>query len=47
MVVFNILKKLEETNNDQYKDFYLNALTIFLKPIQFEIKKWIHSNLTC
>jgi len=47
MVVFNILKKLEETSNDQYKEFYLNALTIFLQPIQFEIKKWIHSNLTC
>jgi hypothetical protein len=47
MVVFNVLKKLEETTNDQYKEFYLNSLESFLKPIQYEIKKWIHINLTC
>jgi len=47
MVVFNILKKIEESSNVNYKEFYFNALECFLQPIQIEIRKWIQSNLTC
>jgi hypothetical protein len=47
MVVYNVLKKLEEVENDYYKDNYIQAIYHFLLPIHAEIGKWIHANLTC
>ena len=47
MVVFNILKKMEETTNTLYKDYYITSLLSFLEPIHLEIRKWIQDNLTC
>lgn len=47
MVVFNILKKMEETTNNIYKDYYITALLSFLEPTHLEIRKWIQDKLTC
>jgi hypothetical protein len=46
-VVFNILKKLEEVENEYYKENYIQSIYYFLLPIHAEIGKWIHTNLTC
>tara|TARA_B100001758_G_C18333060_1_gene569965 strand:+ start:439 stop:1062 length:624 start_codon:yes stop_codon:yes gene_type:complete len=47
MVVFNILKKMEETTNNIYRDYYITALLSFLEPTHLEIRKWIQDKLTC
>ena len=47
MVVFNLLKKMEETTNSIYKDYYISSLLSFLQPTHLEIRKWIQDKLTC
>ena len=47
MVVFNILKKMEETTNTIYKNYYITSLLGFLEPTHLEIRKWIQDKLTC
>ena len=41
------LKKLEEVENEYYKENYIQSIYYYLLPIHAEIGKWIHTNLTC
>jgi hypothetical protein len=46
-VVYNIIKIMENEEDDQNIDFYFNAIHNFLSPTNLKIQQWIREKLTC
>ena len=46
-MIFNALVIIEEEENEEYRQEYINGIETTLNPINYKIKKWIHENLTC
>ena len=47
VVIFNILKILENENNEKNQFKYIQGLLYVIEPKNNEIVKWIRENLTC
>ena len=47
VVIFNILKILENENNEKNQSKYIQGLLYVVEPKNNEIVKWIRENLTC
>ncbi len=46
-LVYNSFVTIQEEENEDYRQEYINGLEIILNPINHKIKKWVHENLTC
>ena len=44
-VVYNTLSLLDDENNDENKQFYVDSLQIFLTPMNNKLRSWIQTNL--
>ena len=45
LVVYNILRLIEEEENSNHKDYMGNSLTVLLTPLNEKIRSWIQENL--
>ena len=44
-VVYNTLSLLDDENNDENKQFYVDSLQMFLTPMNNKLRSWIQTNL--
>ena len=47
IVVYNILKSMENEDNERNMDSYFEATHSFLSPTNLKIQQWIRDKLTC
>jgi hypothetical protein len=45
LVVYNILRLIDEEENPNHKDYMSNSLTVLLAPLNEKIRSWIQENL--
>ncbi len=45
-VIYNLLRKLEDEQNETNKQSYIKSIFFFLQPVNSEIKTWINTNLS-
>ena len=45
-VIYNLLRKLEDEQNETNKQSYISSMYHFLQPTNVEIKNWINTNLS-
>ena len=45
-IIYNFLKIIKEEDNDDFRKQFILALTIFFKPINFQIKSWIQEKIS-
>ena len=46
-IIYNFLKIIKEESNENFRKHFILALTIFFKPINFQIKSWIQDKISC
>ena len=46
-IIYNFLKIIKEESNENFRKHFIFALTIFFKPINFQIKSWIQDKISC
>ena len=46
-IIYNFLKIIKEESNENFRKHFIFALTIFFKPINFQIKTWIQDKISC
>ena len=45
-IIYNFLKIIKEEDNEDFRKQFILALTIFFKPINFQIKSWIQEKIS-
>ena len=45
LVVYNILRLIDEEENPNHKDYMADSLTVLLTPLNEKIRSWIQENL--
>ncbi len=45
-IIYNLLKIIKEEENEDFRMEFISALTIFYKPINYQIKTWIQEKFT-